>query len=86
MLNKKIIFCLLLNFGLLLGATQGVRAAEKPDFHTIRNNQFRQIEQPLVLKAGVTLAGLALIGLELWWFLFSKSQAKQASLVRESNS
>lgn len=37
--------------------------------------QFRTIEQPLALKAGVTLAGLGLIGLELWWFLFSNKHA-----------
>jgi plastocyanin domain-containing protein len=42
-------------------------------------NQFRQIEQPFGLKLGITLGGVALIGLELWWFLVSKTQAQQAT-------
>jgi plastocyanin domain-containing protein len=37
--------------------------------HTAR---FQQIEQPLSHKIGVTLGGMGLIGLELWWFLFSR--------------
>ncbi|VXD15241.1 conserved exported hypothetical protein [Planktothrix serta PCC 8927] len=44
------------------------------------NNQFRTIEQPLSTKIAVTTGGLALIGLELWWFLFSKSKAKKATI------
>ena len=42
-------------------------------------SQLRQIEQPFEVKLGVTLGGLALIGLELWWFLLSKSQGQQAT-------
>jgi plastocyanin domain-containing protein len=38
-------------------------------------SQFHQLEQPLWLKASVTLGGLGLIGLELWWFLLSKPEA-----------
>lgn len=30
------------------------------------------IEQPLVVKFGVTVAGLGLLVLELWWFLGKK--------------
>jgi len=41
--------------------------------------QFRRIEQPLALKMAVTLGGATLIGLELWWFLFSKTKAQQAT-------
>lgn len=37
--------------------------------------QFSTIEQPLVVKLGVTLAGLGLIGLELWWFLLSNKRS-----------
>ncbi len=33
---------------------------------------FTAIEQPLGVKVAVTVGGLGLIGLELWWFLFSK--------------
>ncbi len=43
-------------------------------------NKFRQIEQPLGLKAGVVAAGAGLIGLELWWFLFSKNKARMAQV------
>ncbi len=37
---------------------------------------FDRIEQPLGLKLGVTAAGLGLMGLELWWFLFSKPKSQ----------
>ena len=45
--------------------------------------QFRRIEQPLGLKIGVTAGGLALIGLELWWFIFSKTRATLAESSSE---
>ena len=34
--------------------------------------EFQSIEQPIPLKLGITLAGLGLIALELWWFLAKK--------------
>lgn len=68
MLNK--VWGSIISLGLLLGTT-GVQAAEMP---ATGGQQFRQIEQPLTLKIGVTVGGLALIGLELWWFLFSKTK------------
>ncbi len=40
--------------------------------------QFQRIEQPVWMKGAVTVAGLGLIGLELWWFLGNQSQAKPA--------
>ncbi|XGV95078.1 MAG: cupredoxin domain-containing protein [Leptolyngbya sp. BL-A-14] len=43
-----------------------------------QSTQFRRLEQPLGLKIGVVAGGAALIGLELWWFLFSKKQAQTA--------
>lgn len=39
--------------------------------------KFSQIEQPLGLKVGVTLGGIALIGLELWWFMFREPPSKK---------
>lgn len=42
---------------------------------------FRQIEQPLPVKLAVTAGGLSLIGLELWWFLFSQRQTQKADLA-----
>lgn len=77
MFTKSNIWGSLAGLGLLLGTASGVALAQMPadSSHT---SQFRRIEQPLGLKAGVTLGGLALIGLELWWFLLSKSQAQPA--------
>ena len=43
-----------------------------------QTNQFRRIEQPLGTKIAVTLGGLGLVGLELWWFLLSKNKAATA--------
>ena len=43
-------------------------------------NEFRRIEQPLGLKAGIAAAGAGLIGLELWWFLLSKNNAQTAQV------
>ncbi len=48
--------------------------AMSPD-HTLSTPQFQHIEQPVALKVAVTAAGLALIGLELWWFRFSKAHS-----------
>ena len=47
------------------------------DIPTNQTQQFQKIEQPLALKAGVTLVGLGVISLELWWFLFSKNKGKK---------
>lgn len=55
--------------GLLL-----VALAQMPVESSEHISQFHRIEQPLGLKVGVTFGGLALIGLELWWFLFSKDK------------
>jgi len=63
------------SLGIMLGIASGVRA-NQISTHPSNSTQFRQIEQPLSLKIGVTAGGLTLIGLELWWFLFSKNQAK----------
>jgi plastocyanin domain-containing protein len=72
MFNKKILWGSLAGLGLLLATTSHAALAAAP------NSQFRSVEQPLALKVGVAIGGLALIGVELWWFLFSKSPAQQA--------
>lgn len=69
----------LLSLGLLLGIATGAAVAQ-PSETTSKPNQFRRVELPLPLKAGVTLGGIALIGLELWWFQFSKTKAQQAEV------
>ncbi len=83
MLRKKTILGSLASLGFLLGVTSGTALAQIP--HEMLPNssgeastQFRRIEQPLGLKVGVTVGGIALIGLELWWFLLSKTKAQQA--------
>lgn len=73
--NKSIAIALLI-FSLLFGATSSPVSAQMPE----QTTQFWRIEQPTGLKIGVTLGGLALIGAELWWFIFSKTKAQQAAL------
>lgn len=67
------------SLGLILGlALAPMSVAESPEETAKPSNNFTRIEQPLPLKVGVTLGGLALIGCELWWFLFGKTKAKKA--------
>ncbi|MEA5466285.1 hypothetical protein [Leptothoe sp. PORK10 BA2] len=54
---------LLFGLGLLVAFTPMVMAT---------GGDFQSIDQSLGLRLGVTLVGLGLIGLELWWFLFNK--------------
>jgi plastocyanin domain-containing protein len=75
--KKYFIFNFLISLGLLLGTVQIVYAYEKESKST---NQFRRLEQPLELKIGVTLGGLALIGAEVCWFLGKKPKVKQAEI------
>ncbi|WP_421656380.1 cupredoxin domain-containing protein [Leptothermofonsia sp. ETS-13] len=82
MFRKVKFFGTLAGLGFLLGAIFGAIAAEpemgKMENHTIpQPNQFQRIEQPPGNKIAVTLGGLGLIGLELWWFLFSKPKSRQ---------
>ncbi len=76
MFDKKYIVGTLVSLSFLLGATSSLASTQMPE----QTNQFRRIEQPISLKIGVTLGGLALIGTELWWFVFSKTKSQQAAL------
>lgn len=67
MLKISKIWGSVISLALLLGVAANVKAAEMPAQHS--PNQFRRIEQPLSLKVAVTVGGLSLIALELWWFL-----------------
>jgi plastocyanin domain-containing protein len=70
----------LAGFGFLLGAISGAIAAEPHHDGSMReSSQFQRIEQPLSNKVAVTLGGLGLISLELWWFLFSKPRFRSAT-------
>jgi plastocyanin domain-containing protein len=75
MLNKKLLWASLTACGLIL-STARVSVA-MPTHSPEHTQEFRSIEQPLELKVGVTIGGLALIGLELWWFLFSKAPTQR---------
>ena len=72
MFSKKMLWGSLIALVLLTG-TSGVALAEMPAHSPEQNSQFHRIEQPLGLKVGVAIAGLALTGLEFWWFLLYKS-------------
>lgn len=80
MFSKNQILGSITGLGLLLGIASGITAAEMPAPTSTPTNQFRRIEQPIGLKVGVTVGGLALIGLELWWFLLSKTKSQQAEV------
>lgn len=71
--------------GLLWGSATGAAAQmlhnmNEMESSRIQATEFRAIEQPLRNKLIVTLAGLGLIGLELWWFLLSKPKSRQAPM------
>ncbi|MEH2088219.1 hypothetical protein [Nostoc sp.] len=72
MFSQKTLWGSLIALVLLTG-TSGITLAEMPAHSSEQSSQFQRIEQPLGLKVGVAIAGLALIGLELWWFLLYKS-------------
>ncbi|WP_341525419.1 hypothetical protein WKK05_22860 [Nostoc sp. UHCC 0302] len=72
MFSKKTFWANLASLVLLAG-TSGVAVAEMPSSPSDNPSQFQHIEQPLRMKVGVAIAGLTLIGLELWWFLLYKS-------------
>ena len=80
MFSKKQIFGSFAGLGLLIGVASNVAAAQMPVEMPMSNSskQFRQIDQPLGVKIAVTTGGVVLIGLELWWFLFSKTKSQQA--------
>ena len=64
----------LLSIGMLFGAAPTART----QISEADTSEFRRIEQHLGLKVGVAAAGAGLIGLELWWFLLSKTKAQTA--------
>ena len=82
MLKKVTFFGTLAGLGFLLGAISGALATEMPASHNMEpqsteSTQWSRVEQPLSNKVAVTLGGLGLIGLELWWFLGSKPKSQK---------
>lgn len=74
------------SLGMVLGIASGKAVAQMP--HNMnemqpsqreQTGQFQPIEQPLSNKIIVTVGGLGLIGLELWWFLLSKPKSAKAT-------
>ena len=80
--SQQQIWVILAGLGLFLGTISGGQAAQMPVDHSPSTAQFRRIEQPLGIEVLVTLGGLGLIGLELWWFLFSQRQARQVESIQ----
>lgn len=70
MLTKEYLIGTLLSLSFLIGATSSSASAQMSE----QTTQFRRIEQPMSLKIGVTLGGIALISTELWWFVFKKTK------------
>ncbi|QSJ14665.1 cupredoxin domain-containing protein [Nostoc sp. UHCC 0702] len=81
-MNKTAIIGTIASLSVVLGIACGKAVAQKSQqmhpSQTQQTSQFQPIEQPLSNKVAVTLAGLGLIGLELWWFLLSKPKFQQA--------
>ncbi|MBE9181584.1 hypothetical protein IQ268_23760 [Oculatella sp. LEGE 06141] len=78
---KSTLLATLAGVGLIVGTGRGAIAQmpqhmDESSGSTAPTEVFRSIEQPLAIKAGVTLGGVALIGAELWWFLFSKPKSQ----------
>lgn len=82
MINKTAIIGSLVSLGIVLGINSGESLAQtthdSQPSPTEQTSQFRRIEQPLGNKVAVTLGGLGLMGLELWWFLLSKPKSQKA--------
>ncbi|MGH2412745.1 MAG: hypothetical protein ACRDEA_03420 [Microcystaceae cyanobacterium] len=87
MLMRKAVIGSVASLGLLLGVVSNKTVAQMPQhrktFETAPAGQFRRIEQPFWVTGAVTVGGLSLIGLELWWFLLSKPKfSKKKSLAK----
>ena len=82
MVNKTALIGSIASLGIVFSIASGEAAAQKShqthSSTTVQTNQFQRIDQPLGNKLAVTLGGLGLIGLELWWFLLSKPKSKKA--------
>ncbi|WP_289501388.1 cupredoxin domain-containing protein [Gloeocapsopsis sp. IPPAS B-1203] len=84
MVKKTTIISGIASLGLVLGVASSRAVAQMPhdmsDMQpTEQTGQFRRIDQPIANKVAVTLGGLGLIGLELWWFLLSKPKSRKAT-------
>jgi len=61
----------MLKRGMIILALTGLCLSFALKAYSIQSaNTFKYIAQPLTSKAIVTLTGVSIIGLELWWFLY----------------
>ena len=83
MINQSTLLGSFAAISIVLGVVSSAAVAQ--DAHEGMNHtpqeqrEFQRIEQPLWLKGTVTVGGLGLVGLELWWFLFSKPKSRKAT-------
>jgi len=82
MASKQVIFGNIIGLVVLMFTVSAGPAVSMSSEHSTTNPQFRPIEQPLALKAIVTLGGLGLIGLELWWFLWSQPKSQKSEFQK----
>lgn len=82
MVNKTALIGSIASLGIVFSIASGEATAQTAhDTHssaTVQTSQFQRIDQPLGNKIAVTLGGLGLIGLQLWWFLLSKPKSQKA--------
>lgn len=81
-MNQSTVFSSIATVSVLLGITSGGAIAQMPHEampSTKHTGEFQRIDQPLWVKGAVTVGGLGLIGLELWWFVFSHAKVRQAT-------
>lgn len=72
MFSRKIILGSIV-WGLMFGLSTNAAIANVN--HDSSTTQFHPMEQPLAIKAAVTAGGLALVYLEIWWFLLRKRKS-----------
>jgi plastocyanin domain-containing protein len=81
MLSKKAILSSIASLGFLFSLASGEAVAqttsEIPSNEKSQMTAFRPIQQPLWVKGAVTSGGLALIALEIWWFVLSKPKSQK---------
>jgi plastocyanin domain-containing protein len=81
-LNQKIFIGSIASLGLLIAGVSEKAVAQNthsmPHTENMQATEFQRLEQPLWVKGAVTVAGLGLIGLNIWWFLLSKPKSQNA--------
>jgi plastocyanin domain-containing protein len=83
MINPSVIWGGMVTLSMLLVTIFGTAIAQTSHQEmqdTEQTGEFQRIKQPLWVKGAVTTGGLGLIGLELWWFIFSKPKSRQAAI------